>query len=275
MCTCYSQNFKILASFCSWADWFESYLVENLRRHIFPWYGSYGILIYFNKTLRSRRVQTQTDRDRIVGQDQLLLVCDNASPTYVAFFDIRYCVGRNPVRQLIEVPRYQTSFWAWKWFLSVFSDTRCYNGCETDGTQLNNSRLICYHRHQVANKTFMCHLSAHDMHYPVYLFSIKVSIIIIKNNNNNRNNNYYCYYYYYNFISRGKLTWHECQSNIWSSDTKTYMRLIIKMKIIYNMYKAGEVSIHRACCERATQPYSLGGGRYDLSKLKTSRCYHT
>ena len=31
------------------------------------------------------------------------------------------------------------------------------------------------------------------------------------------------------------------------------------MKIIYNMYRAGEVSIHRACCERATQPYSLGG----------------
>ena len=32
------------------------------------------------------------------------------------------------------------------------------------------------------------------------------------------------------------------------------------MKIIYNMYRAGEVSIHRSCCERATQPYSLGGG---------------
>ena len=26
------------------------------------------------------------------------------------------------------------------------------------------------------------------------------------------------------------------------------------------MYRAGEVSEHRACCERATQPYSLGGG---------------
>ena len=25
----YIQNFKLLASFCSWADWFESYLVEN------------------------------------------------------------------------------------------------------------------------------------------------------------------------------------------------------------------------------------------------------
>ena len=31
------------------------------------------------------------------------------------------------------------------------------------------------------------------------------------------------------------------------------------MKIIYSMYRAGEVSVHRACCERATQPYLLGG----------------
>ena len=30
------------------------------------------------------------------------------------------------------------------------------------------------------------------------------------------------------------------------------------MKIIYSMYRAGEVSVHRAFCERATQPYSLG-----------------
>ena len=39
------------------------------------------------------------------------------------------------------------------------------------------------------------------------------------------------------------------------------MRLIItdRTKIIYSMYRAGEVSVHRACCERATQPYSLGG----------------
>ena len=26
------------------------------------------------------------------------------------------------------------------------------------------------------------------------------------------------------------------------------------------MYRAAEVSVHRACCERATQPYCLGGG---------------
>ena len=32
------------------------------------------------------------------------------------------------------------------------------------------------------------------------------------------------------------------------------------MEIIYNMYRAGEVSVHRACCERAAQPYSFGGG---------------
>ena len=40
------------------------------------------------------------------------------------------------------------------------------------------------------------------------------------------------------------------------------MRLIIsdRIKIIYSMYREGEVSVHRACCERATQPYSLGGG---------------
>ena len=32
------------------------------------------------------------------------------------------------------------------------------------------------------------------------------------------------------------------------------------MNIIYSMYRTGEVSVHRACCERATQPYSLGVG---------------
>ena len=36
--------------------------------------------------------------------------------------------------------------------------------------------------------------------------------------------------------------------------------IVLTMNIIYSMYRAGEVSIHRACCERATQPYSLGGG---------------
>ena len=43
------------------------------------------------------------------------------------------------------------------------------------------------------------------------------------------------------------------------------------MKIIYSMYKAGEVSV-----QRAGDPSLLAWrGRYDLSRLKTSRCYHT
>ena len=32
------------------------------------------------------------------------------------------------------------------------------------------------------------------------------------------------------------------------------------MKIVYSVYRAGEVSVHRACLERAYQPYLLGGG---------------
>ena len=40
MYTCYIQSFKILASFWSWAGWFESYLGKNPRRHIFAWCGS-------------------------------------------------------------------------------------------------------------------------------------------------------------------------------------------------------------------------------------------
>ena len=32
------------------------------------------------------------------------------------------------------------------------------------------------------------------------------------------------------------------------------------MKIIYIMYRADEISVHRACWARATQPYPLGGG---------------
>ena len=42
MYTCYIQRLRILASYCSWAGWFESYLVKNLRRHIFAWCGSNG-----------------------------------------------------------------------------------------------------------------------------------------------------------------------------------------------------------------------------------------
>ena len=32
------------------------------------------------------------------------------------------------------------------------------------------------------------------------------------------------------------------------------------IKIIYSLYRTGEVSVNRACCERATQLYSIGGG---------------
>ena len=32
------------------------------------------------------------------------------------------------------------------------------------------------------------------------------------------------------------------------------------MKFFFSMCRAGEVSVHRACYERATQPYSLGRG---------------
>ena len=47
MYTCYIQSFKILASFCSWAGWFKSYLVENPGRHIFVWRGSNKDLVNF------------------------------------------------------------------------------------------------------------------------------------------------------------------------------------------------------------------------------------
>ena len=36
----YSRNFKILASLCSWAGQFVSYLVGDSQRHIFSWRGS-------------------------------------------------------------------------------------------------------------------------------------------------------------------------------------------------------------------------------------------
>ena len=49
MYTCYIQSFKILASFCSWTGWFESYLVKNPRRHVFAWCGSFDDCILFLK----------------------------------------------------------------------------------------------------------------------------------------------------------------------------------------------------------------------------------
>ena len=41
--SCYVQNFKTLASFSSWAGWFEFNLVANPRRQAFLWHGSYCI----------------------------------------------------------------------------------------------------------------------------------------------------------------------------------------------------------------------------------------
>ena len=46
MYTCYIQSFKTLASFCSRAGWFESYLVENPQRHIFAWCGSFIAAVF-------------------------------------------------------------------------------------------------------------------------------------------------------------------------------------------------------------------------------------
>ena len=43
----YIQSFKGLASFCSWAAWFESYLVENPQRHVFAWCGSFCSAVIF------------------------------------------------------------------------------------------------------------------------------------------------------------------------------------------------------------------------------------
>ena len=39
------------------------------------------------------------------------------------------------------------------------------------------------------------------------------------------------------------------------------MRFIItdRNEIVNSVYSASDVSVHQACCERATQPYSLGG----------------
>ena len=51
MYTCYIQSLRILASFCSWAGWFESYLVKNLRRHIFAWWGSNVLTLVFHSLL--------------------------------------------------------------------------------------------------------------------------------------------------------------------------------------------------------------------------------
>ena len=55
MYACYIKSFKILASFCSWAGWFEPYLVKNLRRHIFAWWGSYNGSTFITTVRDERR----------------------------------------------------------------------------------------------------------------------------------------------------------------------------------------------------------------------------
>ena len=84
---------------------------------------------------------------------------------------------------------------------------------------------------------------------PLTSFSVAAQAVLSLTYNNNNN-----------FFQ--EHVWHECQSSIWSSNTKTYMRLIItdRTKIIYSMNREGEVSVYRACCERTTQPYSRGVG---------------
>ena len=47
MYTCYIQSLRILASFCSWAGLFESYMVKSLRKHFFVWFGS--IIVMYAK----------------------------------------------------------------------------------------------------------------------------------------------------------------------------------------------------------------------------------
>ena len=47
--TCFSRNFKTLASLYSWAGQFESYLLANPRRQVFSWCGSNNIVTSSNK----------------------------------------------------------------------------------------------------------------------------------------------------------------------------------------------------------------------------------
>ena len=57
---------------------------------------------------------------------------------------------------------------------------------------------------------------------------------------------------------------------------KVDMSLTIELtSIIYSMYRAGEVSVYRACCERATQPYSIGWGGTICPGSRPAGGYHT
>ena len=87
--------------------------------------------------------------------------------------------------------------------------------------------------------------------YFIYALLVLVNSSFCNKKNNNNN-----------FISRGLHIWH---SNIIM--VLRYKNIYVQafdnnktMKIIYSMYRAGGVSVHRACCERATPPYLLGRG---------------
>ena len=69
MYTCYTQSLKILASFCSWAGRFESYLFENPWRHVFAWCGSNGknktkICCKFCFIVQNRNVEKDIQRKK-------------------------------------------------------------------------------------------------------------------------------------------------------------------------------------------------------------------
>ena len=56
--TWYKQNFKFLASLCSWGDWFESRYYWKPRRQVLSWQGTYGItwLLCISTTFFFRRI---------------------------------------------------------------------------------------------------------------------------------------------------------------------------------------------------------------------------
>ena len=93
--TCYIRKFKILASFCSWAGWFESYLVENPQRHIFAWCGSYSncilygciyhLWLYRLMSIYQRRMKKQwpgTDTIKFIGTQTPRMATFNTSRTF-------------------------------------------------------------------------------------------------------------------------------------------------------------------------------------------------
>ena len=115
MYTCYIQSFKTLASFCSWAGWFESYLVKNLRRHIFAWCGSYDKLLFLctikiirnknNKiiiidTLKFKKYYFNSKRENFIRWLQTVLtVCIKEANCFVTVYAILSltCILRNLV----------------------------------------------------------------------------------------------------------------------------------------------------------------------------------